>query len=329
MIAAVTELAYEQGARRATVSEIVRRAGISRRSFYEVFPNAEQCLLAALQDALARARLRVLAAQEGVRGGWRARTRVGLTALLAFFDDSPQAAYLLVVESLLACPEALLLRERVLCELVAAVRRAGADGGRGPRSPELVDEALVGAALAILHRRLLHDAQRRRGHAAPALVRRSRRDATGHAGAAGEPAPPVGRLIELTGPLMSMFVLPSLGAAAARRELEQPPISLRPPAGAPGALEDALCSLGVRCTSRTILVLSAIGQLGRDGPGPSNRQVALAAGVSDQGQASKLLARLRRHGLIESSSAHGRGLANAWRLTAKGEAVVRSLPEAA
>lgn len=328
MIAAVTELVYERGAREATVSEIVGRAGISRRSFYQIFANAEQCLLAALRDALARARRCVLTAQDDVHGGWKARTRAGLAALLALFDENPQAAHLLVVESLLAGPEALLLRERMLCELVAAMQRAEDDNGRGSHSPELVGEALVGAALAILHRRLLYDAQRRRGHAVPAGAVRGRRAAAGKEGVVGEPTPPVGRLIELTGPLMSMFVLPYLGAAAARRELARPLISSRRPTRALDTGKDAVSPPGVRLTNRTILVLSAICDLGRDGPGPSNRQVARAAGVSDQGQASKLLARLRRHGLIENPSGRPQPYVNAWRLTATGEAIVRSLPEA-
>lgn len=316
MVAAATGLVYEHGARAATVSEIVHRAGISRRSFYEIFPNAERCLLAALEEALQRAQQRVIAAQQGAREGWIAQTRAGLAALLAFFDESPQAAHLLVVESLLAGPQALRRREQVLCELAAAVQRAQAAGGCKPGSPELGGEALVGAALAVVHRRLLHDAQRRRNDGVRAC-------------AVDAPAPPVGRLIELTGPLMSMVVLPYLGAAAARRELMRTPSRPAAPDGPPSAVEGALGSPGIRLTNRTILALSAIGRMGHEETGPSNRQIAVAAGISDQGQASKLLARLCRHGLIENSGWRPHPYVNAWKLTVKGEAIVRSLPEAA
>jgi DNA-binding MarR family transcriptional regulator len=74
------------------------------------------------------------------------------------------------------------------------------------------------------------------------------------------------------------------------------------------------------------LVLSAIDMLSRAEGGPSNRQVARAAGIADQGQTSKLLARLCRQGLIENSPGEVQLRANAWRLTPEGEAVVRSLP---
>ena len=43
--------------------------------------------------------------------------------------------------------------------------------------------------------------------------------------------------------------------------------------------------------------------LSEHGAGPSNREVAHAAGVKDQGQISKLLARLQTHGLLQNTGA--------------------------
>jgi hypothetical protein len=54
----------------------------------------------------------------------------------------------------------------------------------------------------------------------------------------------------------------------------------------------------------------------------ANRTVADCAGIADQGQISKLLARLHRLGLIENAGAGAtRGEPNAWTLTAKGREV--------
>jgi predicted transcriptional regulator len=82
---------------------------------------------------------------------------------------------------------------------------------------------------------------------------------------------------------------------------------------------DPLRDLDMRLTYRTVRVLEAIGELRAPGPHPSNRQVAEAAGIRDQGQVSKLLARLQQLGLIENA---GDGLAkgepNAWMLTKRG-----------
>jgi hypothetical protein len=66
-------------------------------------------------------------------------------------------------------------------------------------------------------------------------------------------------------------------------------------------------------------VLAAIEALGGRGSYPSNRQIGRAAGIEDQGQMSKLLARLKRVELVENTSEDRvKGAPNAWRLTAKG-----------
>jgi DNA-binding MarR family transcriptional regulator len=81
-----------------------------------------------------------------------------------------------------------------------------------------------------------------------------------------------------------------------------------------------LQELGIRPTYRTLRVLTAIAEH----PGSSNREVADSAGVLDEGQISKLLKRLESLGLIENTGeGQAEGKANAWRLTAEGEEVLR------
>jgi DNA-binding IclR family transcriptional regulator len=88
-----------------------------------------------------------------------------------------------------------------------------------------------------------------------------------------------------------------------------------------------LSGLNMRVTYRTLRVLSAIGEL----PGASNRAIAERAGISDQGQTSKLLARLQGLGLIENGEpgrregARFKGEANRWTLTARGAQVVAAV----
>ena len=58
----------------------------------------------------------------------------------------------------------------------------------------------------------------------------------------------------------------------------------------------------------------------------SNREVSDAAGVADQGQISKLLARLEHLGLIVNmGEGHANGEPNAWQLTPKGRAVEQTI----
>jgi DNA-binding MarR family transcriptional regulator len=80
----------------------------------------------------------------------------------------------------------------------------------------------------------------------------------------------------------------------------------------------------MRITYRTLRVLGAIA----DHPGASNRTVGEAADTFDQGQISKLLARLEGLGLIENTSGNDHkptGEPNAWRLTQRGEEIERAL----
>jgi DNA-binding MarR family transcriptional regulator len=125
------------------------------------------------------------------------------------------------------------------------------------------------------------------------------------------PAP----LTELAQPLMSFIVLPFLGARAARREL-----ALRPTvADAPVAAGD----LGVptevgRVNGRAALFLSVIATE----PGLNSRELAKRSGVSDNGYASRLLARLERLGLIRNDrDPDSRVAAKAWTITVAGERV--------
>ncbi len=131
-------------------------------------------------------------------------------------------------------------------------------------------------------------------------------------------------LVGLTGPLMSMIVLPYLGARAAQRELERPvPVCQDRRWHAPA---DPLRDVAMRLTYRTVRVLVALAA----DPGSSNREVGHAAGVGDQGQISKLLTRLSKLGLIENSGAgQARGAPNAWMLTEKGTEIERAIKERA
>jgi DNA-binding MarR family transcriptional regulator len=122
-----------------------------------------------------------------------------------------------------------------------------------------------------------------------------------------------------------MIVLPYLGAPAARKELEQPLPKRRRPESQSTDGASRLNALPMRITYRTMRVLRTIGAH----PGASNRQIGETAGMSDQGQVSKLLQRLDRLGLIVNTTSSGeRGMANAWQLTPTGAEIERATDHA-
>ncbi len=91
--------------------------------------------------------------------------------------------------------------------------------------------------------------------------------------------------------------------------------------GSAPASEDALIGLNMRLTYRTMRVITAVAAH----PGGSNRVIARAADIGDQGQISKLLMRLRKLGLLENRAVPVKGEPNAWFLSASGERVERLL----
>jgi DNA-binding MarR family transcriptional regulator len=60
----------------------------------------------------------------------------------------------------------------------------------------------------------------------------------------------------------------------------------------------------------------------------SNREIADAIGMSDQAQASRLLARMEDLGLIDNPTHYNHGTPNAWRLTPDGRRLVAALESA-
>ena len=337
IIAAAIEAVAEQGYAGLTVAEVVLRARISRRTFYELYDDREDCFIAAFEEALARVRGPVVEAYEAGGETWRGRIEAGLLALLAFCDEQPAFARLLIVDALAAGPAVLERRAGAVKALVRAVDRGRREPGRGRDPGPLTAEGVVGAVLAVLHTRLQETWQSPPAPSARAALpplsaplassARGQRSSNQDRQPSNQRQPRARRrLSALAGPLMSMIVLPYLGPAAAERELQRPAprAPRRPAAGRRGPQANPLSGLNMRLTYRTLRVLCAVAEQ----PGASNRSVAEAAGISDQGQTSKLLARLQSLGLIQTTGGgRASGEPNAWTLTARGAEVVEAIRE--
>jgi AcrR family transcriptional regulator/DNA-binding MarR family transcriptional regulator len=304
LLLAIGELLAEDGLEGATVGRISKRACVSRRTFYEVFEDREQCFLAAFDQAIERISQDVASAYARERE-WRARVRAALVALLEHLDEHPGVARMCVVETLRAGPEVLERRERVLGVLTAAVDKGRAEAKQDGRLLPLTAEGVVGGALSVVHTRLL-------ARLSPATG--------GPRVGAGDGSP----LIELANPLAGMILQPYLGSVAAHRELDRPlPKRNGTLANVP---KDPFQDLSIRFTYRTARVLATIAAEGGRGSCPSNRLIADSSGIGDEGQMSRLLRRLERAGLIENrGEGQLRGEPNAWSLTQRGQAIHTTL----
>jgi AcrR family transcriptional regulator len=300
MLNAAVRVVSEYGYQKMSVARVAGGARVSRRTFYDVFEDREDCFTAIFEDALGRASERVGGAYEnadadGGGAAWCERVRAALTELLTFFDEEPKVASLLVVDALAAGPRVLERRAQVLKRLSVVLHEDGSRVGNAKKIAPLTGEGVIGAVFGVIHTRI----------------------SQGDSAATSE----------LLNPLMGMIVLPYLGQAAARRELDHTkPRRIRSrivrASGeeSPSRASDPLEGLPMRITYRTLRVLGAIAEH----PGASNRAIGELADTHDQGQISKLLARLEGLGLIENTSGNDHrptGEPNAWRLTARGEQV--------
>ncbi len=309
ILAAMVEVIVQRGASNVTVAHVVERAGVSRRTFYEIFEDREDCFLAAFDDAIARASRAVLDAYNPDTN-WVERVRSALTALLALLENDPDTGWLLLVASLGGGNRALERRQRVLAQIVAVIDEGREQACNDNGLPPLTAEGVVGGVLSVLHSRLLDSPS-------PPTIRDP-----GGRDHEGDRSVPERGLIELTGPLMGMIVLPYLGASAARREFVRP--APKRASRDDVAPPNPLMQLEMRLTYRTVRVLMAVAA----NPGSSNRIIAEASGVMDQGQMSKLLARLAQLDLIANTgTGPARGESNAWTLTHKGWQVQGAIAE--
>lgn len=292
LLLAFGEVVSEVGLENAGVGRVCARAGVSRRTFYELFEDREACFLALVDAVEERVSASVLSAFAR-EGRWRERVRGALGVLLEFFEDEPALARVCLVEALKAGPAVIERRRRVLDALAGAVDEGRLEAKAGPGPPPLTAQSTVGGAVAVIHARVLE----------------------------GDPE----ALTMLLSPLVSMIVYPYLGSAAARRELERPlPASHAASNGRHRHAPDPFKDLPIRMTLRTAHVLAAIASH----PHSSNRQIGDAAGITDQGQISKLLTRLHGHELIENhGQGHTRGEPNDWTLTQRGHAILHAIGE--
>lgn len=153
----------EQGYVKTSVATVLRRAGVGRETFYELFSDKQDCFLAAY-DAVVELMLTVTSRAFGEEGTALQRWSRGLQAYLDTLAAQPALARTFLIEVYAAGPEAIAKRcevqrrfadtvadsfgatggaDRFACEaLVAATsslvtNHLGAEGGTGTAIPEL------------------------------------------------------------------------------------------------------------------------------------------------------------------------------------------------
>jgi AcrR family transcriptional regulator len=168
LLAAVVRVTTAKGYEATTVADVLAEAGVGRESFYELFADKRECMLAAhaiLIDDLDRA-VRNAYAQPGA---WPDRFRWALAAALDWFAADPEASRFALVELI---PAGTVSRERfrlVFARFVELLEDG--IGAEGPR-PELAQasDLAVSAALARIYEEILRERTERLPDLLPTLT---------------------------------------------------------------------------------------------------------------------------------------------------------------
>jgi AcrR family transcriptional regulator len=189
MRAAIADHGYSD----ASIADVIKRAGVSRKTFYAQFTDKEDCFLEIYDDQVARLHAVTRDAFDA-QDDWVPALRAGLTALLNALAYDPAAARLCFVDVLAAGPRAAAARNATMRELEAVLElgRGGeaADDTAGA-TPRALGMSMVGGLGEVLYQEIV--------------------------GARAEQLP------AMLPELMYALVLPFEGREAAERELERTP----------------------------------------------------------------------------------------------------------
>lgn len=140
IVEAMVELVADKGYAATTVADVVGRAGVSRRTFYEQFPDKEACFLAAYDAGVEYVLGRIAEeAAEVPDGDWRAALRSNMRTYLEVLATEPAFAWSLHMEALGAGKAALERRAQVFAvfsnRTARAYDRARAEDASKPALP--------------------------------------------------------------------------------------------------------------------------------------------------------------------------------------------------
>jgi len=133
-----------RGYEKASVSEVLKRAGVSRQRFQRSFAGKEECFARAYAMAVERLAAELLEAARAAEG-WRAGLRAGLARLLRTVAEQPLLAKALLIEVRAARGEAWVRHQGAVERLAAALDAGRREPGASPTATPLTAQFVVGA----------------------------------------------------------------------------------------------------------------------------------------------------------------------------------------
>lgn len=157
---AMAQVVAEQGYASATVSDVVKAAHISRRTFYEHFKDKEGCFVEMYRTGCENGIAQIDDALRALENpDWRTRLWVSLETYLSVLAAEPHFAKVLLIDVLGGGSRALAMRERILGVYVEHYRglreRARSEDPELPDIPDPFLRGMVGGIAELVQECLL------------------------------------------------------------------------------------------------------------------------------------------------------------------------------
>jgi AcrR family transcriptional regulator len=258
LVATMGELTAELGLAAVGVHHVCQRAGVSRRTFYDIYADRDACVVDMHEEAFGRLVGHLAEAVADAGAVWEDRAVAVTQALLGAWDADRVLAQLCLVSSVSGHPEALEQRRAAMAQVVGML----AD----PPSQPMVEASVVACAISGIW-----------GLAFTSLTEK-----------------PDASIAELAGVAIYMLVAPFAGrrqaaARAAGRGGTTAYVTRWTPTVVGGGDERGL--LVTELTSQTLRYLNGH-------PGAANIEIARAVDVRHESQMSRHLSRLEREGMV-------------------------------
>jgi AcrR family transcriptional regulator len=155
ILAAVAEAVSDVGYAAMTVEDIIKAAGVSRRTFYEHFKSKEEAFLVSYDDISAQLMQAVESAFNRT-DSFVTRVEDCMRAFLTLLAAEPAYANMCIVEVLVAGQTAIERRNAVMRQFTELIEKGAAEELPKPaRPPALTSETLVGGVHEVVYSRVL------------------------------------------------------------------------------------------------------------------------------------------------------------------------------
>ena len=148
------------------VTDLIKLSGVSRRSFYDLFPDKEACFRAVIRELAAKS----MSLTDELTGSYAERARRRFQTLSEVVVAQPAAARLCLIEAYAAGDEAMEPLEDARVALERRLQSAAAESPQRAGMPPEMISALLGAALEVVRTRLRQGNERELTKLGPDLV---------------------------------------------------------------------------------------------------------------------------------------------------------------